>query len=511
MLVRTHAAKPRNRSALNSLVSAYLAESRSTIYLAGSRSGTITDCNNAFKSLVQPILPDPTGAAVWAVLTDAASMTLREVIEHSGDHVDQRILLTFKHSGLFECTIDVQPDGFALVGEAQLNGRLPQMKSHLALAAREFSRKTRALAETEAQYVRIAELISGIIFINKANGSVDYVSPQWYALTGAGPGAAEGDGWLDYIHPDDRPRLLRAQQTSLQELRRLELELRMRLADGTYHWFFCRSLPLTDREDRGMQWLGALIDIDAQKKNEQSLEMLTAQLREKNQDLMRSNQDLEQFAYAASHDLQEPLRSVSMFVQLLARKHADELDEDAHKLIEHASDGAKQMSKIISDLLTYSRLATSQAPPSRPVDLNVVLQWTLMNLATRIHENEAEITSDRLPTVAGDQSQMIQLFHNLLGNALKHRGPKAPRIHVSAAEHADGWVVSVADNGIGFPQEYADQIFGVFKRLQGKDVPGTGIGLAIVKRIVERHGGRVWATSEPDRGSAFSFTIPREL
>jgi PAS domain S-box-containing protein len=450
------------------------------------------------------------------MLTETACIALRDAITRPARRVEEHILLTFKPSESLECTVDVQSDGFALIGEPHpeqrlVNQRLVNMKSHLALAARELSRKTGARAEMESQYARIADLISGIIFTNRSDASVNYISPQWYTLTGAKPGAAEGIRWLDYIHPEDRVGLHAAWQARSADLRPLELELRVRRPDGSYRWFFCRSLPLRDKENGVVQWLGALTDIHAQKEKEQMLEMLTAQLRAKDQDLMRSRQDLEHFAYAASHDLQEPLRSVSTFVQLLARKHADRLDADAHELIEHASNGAKQMSKIISDLLAYSRLATSDTRPSGSVDLNVVLQWTLMNLATRIHENEAEITADRLPTVAGDQSQLIQLFHNLLGNALKHRGSKAPRIHVSATERPDHWVISFADNGIGFPQEYADQIFGVFKRLQGKDVPGTGIGLAMVKRIVERHGGTVWAESEPERGSTFSFTIPREF
>jgi light-regulated signal transduction histidine kinase (bacteriophytochrome) len=230
-------------------------------------------------------------------------------------------------------------------------------------------------------------------------------------------------------------------------------------------------------------------------------------LKEKTEELARSNRDLEQFAYVASHDLQEPLRMVTNYVQLLAKRYKGKLDPDADDFINFAVDGAIRMWKLINDLLTYSRVGT-QAKGLKPTDCENVLKHSLDNLKIAIEENEAVITHDPLPTVMGDHLQLGQLFQNLIGNAIKFRGEEPPRIHISASRNGSGWTFSVRDNGIGIAPEYVERIFVIFQRLHNREeYPGTGIGLAICKKIVERHGGDIWVESEVGKGTTFYFTL----
>lgn len=258
--------------------------------------------------------------------------------------------------------------------------------------------------------------------------------------------------------------------------------------------------------------VGIFEDITARRELERSLQEYRDHLEElvrtRTAALARSNADLEQFAYVASHDLQEPLRMVASFTQLLAKRYQGKLDADADEFISFAVDGANRMQRLINDLLAYSRLTTRMSPFGQ-VDCEKVLDSVITSLALAIDESGASITRDPLPTITGDPSQVGQVFQNLMTNAMKFASKEPSKIHISAELKESDWVFSVRDNGIGIDSDHHERIFVIFQRLKDKEgTSGTGIGLAICKKIVENHGGRIWVESRPGEGSTFFFTIP---
>jgi PAS domain S-box-containing protein len=274
-----------------------------------------------------------------------------------------------------------------------------------------------------------------------------------------------------------------------------------RPAAGDVAWVLVNAFPEIDANGKLRQIVVTFVDITQRRRAERQLQASAAEL-------ARSNKELEQFAYIASHDLQEPLRMVASYTQLLARRYRGRLDADADEFIRYAVDGANRMQTLISDLLAYSRVGT-RSSPFQPADCNRVLGQALANLSVAIQESRAVVMNAELPTVMADESQLVQLFQNLIGNAIKFRSAEPPRVSISATLKDRAWEFAVCDNGIGFDPQYAERIFVIFQRLHNRqDYPGTGIGLAICKRIVERHGGCIWVVSEVGKGTTFYFTVP---
>jgi light-regulated signal transduction histidine kinase (bacteriophytochrome) len=243
------------------------------------------------------------------------------------------------------------------------------------------------------------------------------------------------------------------------------------------------------------------VELDERRRAEQMLARYA-------EELERSNAELEQFAYVASHDLQEPLRMVASFTQLLGRRYRGKLDQDADEFIGFAVDGANRMQHLINDLLAYSRVGT-RGKPLVPTDCNAVFKQARDNLAKAVEETSTVIYQAPLPVVLGDEVQLLQVFQNLIANAIKFRGAESPQIQVTADRQGPNWVFAIRDNGIGIAPEHQERIFSIFQRLhQRSEYPGTGIGLAICKKVVERHGGRIWVESLPGKGSTFYFSIP---
>lgn len=279
---------------------------------------------------------------------------------------------------------------------------------------------------------------------------------------------------------------------------------------GGRRWLRTSKVPLHAADGTIIGMLGMFEDITEQKEAEQALRAASDALDLKAAELARSNRDLEQFAYIASHDLQEPLRSVAAYLDLLARRYGDRFDEDGTEFLAFATDGARRMQRMIRDLLAYSRVGT-RGREFEPTAADAALDTALVTLQLAVEDAGAVITRDPLPTVEADPAQLTGLFQNLLANAVKfHRPDVAPLVHVRAQATDGAWQFAVTDNGIGIPQDQRDRIFGLFQRLHpAREHAGSGIGLAICKRIVERHGGRIWVESAPGTGSTFFFTLPR--
>ncbi|MDY6833613.1 MAG: PAS domain S-box protein [Chloroflexota bacterium] len=332
-----------------------------------------------------------------------------------------------------------------------------------------------------------------------------YVHDEWGCLVEANDAAIARLGYThddlgtvyfhDIVHPDDLERAMGAIY-SMDDT----MEVRLVTKSGEIIWIDTFGILVADKQER-IRGLGIAQDITDRKRAEE-------ELRKRTEALERSNEELEQFAYVASHDLQEPLRMIGSYVQLLAKRYQGKLDADADDFIGYAVDGANRMQRMITDLLAYSRVGT-RGEPFQSADCETVLYQTLTNLQIAIEESGAVVTHDPLPIVMADSIQLGQLFQNLISNAIKFRSGETPYIHVSAVSDNDEWVFSVRDNGIGIELDYAKRIFVIFQRLHGKsEYGGTGIGLAICKRIVERHGGQIWVESDVGKGSVFYFSIP---
>jgi len=333
-----------------------------------------------------------------------------------------------------------------------------------------------------------------------------YLSPRWQKMLDYESDELLGrvSIWEELIHPEDQPWVMERLNAHLQDFSfPYEFDYRMRGKYGDWKWIGNFG-KVVGQDDSGKptRMAGLHKDIGDRKRNEEILQTI-------NRELRASNQELERFAYLASHDLREPLRMVISFTQLLAQKYAGKLDEDADHIIGFAVDGATRMEELINDLLEYSRVGKTDRA-FEITDCERVVDRVLNNLQLAIQETQVEINRVPLPTIMGDQRQLIQLWQNLIENAIVYRNQMTAKIEIAVEEQAEQWLFSVKDNGIGIDPQYHQRIFQIFQRLHTKqEYQGTGIGLAICHKIVERHGGKIWLESAVGAGATFYFTIPK--
>ncbi len=361
-----------------------------------------------------------------------------------------------------------------------------------------------ALRESETRFRSAFELAAIGRALIGLDGTFMLVNPSLCQMLGYDQTELLDKTWKDITCPDDIAIGPRAVKQLLNgEAPAVEFEYRICHRDGHVIWTFLSIVLIRDIDGHPLYMGVDCEDVSWRKQVEMALT-------EKNAQLARSNEELQQFAYVASHDLQEPLRMVTSYLQLLEKRYQNQLDEDAHEFIDYAVDGARRMKQLINDLLAYSRVGT-HGKPLVPTDMKQVLDRVLHDLQINIAESDAVITYDTLPTVIGDEGQLAQVFQNLLGNAIKFRSDVSPHIHVSVTNGAEEWQFGIRDNGIGIEPKFHNRVFEIFERLHTRgDYSGTGIGLAVCKKIIQRHGGRIWIESQFGQGATFYFTIPKK-
>jgi PAS domain S-box-containing protein len=354
--------------------------------------------------------------------------------------------------------------------------------------------------ESEERFRTLAAATFEGIIITE-NGRIVDVNEQLLAMLGRRRDELIGESISVFLVPEDRERVLRNLREGLEG----HLDYRMTRADGTVFYVEAHG-KMVDFKKHSVR-VTAIRDISQRKKAEESLVDARNSALRAARELARSNQDLEQFAHVTSHDLKEPLRMVTGFMGLLRDRYESQLDEKAREYIGFASDAAKRMQRLIDDLLEYSRVGRDEN--IEVVALSEVLDEAQANLSVAIRESGAAITRDPLPVIRANRTEMVQLFQNLLGNALKFRGGRKPESHIGAREESSGWVFTVRDNGIGIDPAYQGRLFKIFQRMHTAEAyPGSGVGLAICKKIVEQYGGRIGVQSEEGRGATFYFTLP---
>jgi PAS domain S-box-containing protein len=343
-------------------------------------------------------------------------------------------------------------------------------------------------------------------------------SDEAYRILGLPPGAIlpTWETFMQTVHPDDRAFVQRAADSVMRGGAPYNIDHRIVRTNGEERIVHSVAEMRFDSDGNPLEMIGTVHDITALKQADRDLratfEKLAASektLKKQTEELRRSNADLEQFAYVTSHDLREPLRMVTNYAELLDKRYKGKLDASADKYIGYMVEGAMRMQNLVADLLNYSRIGRAEESV-KVTDMNTLLEDVLKNIDASVKAANAEIVSDHLPTVRADPLLIRQVFQNLLSNAIKFRRPDvAPKVHLSAHQENNEWVFSVKDNGVGIDPQYAEKIFVIFQRLHSRsEFPGTGIGLAICKKIVERQGGKIWVESRPNNGSIFSFTLP---
>lgn len=377
--------------------------------------------------------------------------------------------------------------------------------------------------------IRQLNLAPVMLWMSDQGQEIAFVNHAWREYTGCAQEIPAGRCWYEQMHPEDVPSWVRVYDPAFSKRQGFSAEFRLQRRDGMFHWMSCQAMPRLDEAGQFLGFTGSCLDINDQRLNEEALERRVSErtlaLQQANFSLQQRNHELEQFAYVTSHDLQEPLRKIRIFVDMLLRQE-ESVDMDAERVqsLGRIKGSADRMAQLIKDLLTYSRLG-QDGHPFIPTDLNTVVLAALRDFDLRIEETGARVNVLSLPIIEAVPLQMNQLFYNLVGNALKFQRPgTAPTLRISSQALSAGdllqypsldqegvyYKIVVKDNGIGFNQAFVDKIFVIFQRLNPKDhFPGTGIGLAICRKIVQNHGGEIFAFGKENEGAEFHIVLPR--
>jgi len=372
------------------------------------------------------------------------------------------------------------------------------------------------LQKSQLLYQTLANISPVGIFSTDPYGATTYVNPKWCEISGLSADQAQGDGWLTNVHPDDKERIkegwlnsTRLQQSSFSDYRFVH-------ADGTLAWVMGQAVPEVNSENEVIGFIGTITDITGRKQSEEEIRNLNAELenriQERTSQLQAANKELESFSYSVSHDLRAPLRAISGFSEIIARRHRANLNEEGQHYFDNIVLASKHMGQLIDDLLNYARLGRTGVKREQ-VSLVNLLNEIGSNMENYIAEIHGELNiAENLPAVKGDHTLLSQVFTNLLDNAFKYHQPNVPpQVHLTYYNEDHHVVVKVSDNGIGIPKEHLEKIFNIFQRLHSEDeYPGTGIGLSTVRKSVELLGGSVWVESEPGEGSTFFVRLPKE-
>ncbi|MBV8833859.1 MAG: PAS domain S-box protein [Acidobacteriaceae bacterium] len=482
----------RKRTERSSLLLSAIVDSSDDAIISKDLNGVITSWNKSAQRLFGYTPDEAIGKTVAELLIPQDRQEEEPNILarlRRGERVDHfETIRRRKDGGLLDISLTISPvkdSAGTIVGASKIARDITDAK-----------RIRSALVESEARFRQLADAMPQMVWTARPDGYIDYYNERWYEFTGFSREVFGDASWVTAIHPEDMRATLEAYYTAIRSGQPYNFEHRLwDRSEERWRWFIGRALPIFDHSGRISKWFGTSTDIDPQKHVED--------------DLRRANEALEQFAFSASHDLQEPLRAIKIYGELLAKRHAEKLDPQALDYIRFLRDGAVRMEALVRDLLTYTE-ALKYDRSVEIADANAALRAALDNLSSAISESAAQVTADRLPSVPVSPTHLQQLFQNLVGNAVKYRSPeRIPTVRITAERQNGDWIFAVSDNGIGIDPQYKEHIFGLFKRLHTKnEYAGTGIGLAICRRIVDQYRGRIWVDSAPGQGSTFRFSLP---
>jgi PAS domain S-box-containing protein len=492
-LAITHDVTIRKRAEREALLLSAIVDSSDDAIISKDLNGVITSWNKSAERMFGHTAAEAIGQSVATLLIppdrlgEEPSILARLRSGERGEHFET--VRRRKDGALLDISLTVSP---VRNTQGEIVGA-----SKIARDISESRRIQAALLASEGRFRQLADTMPQIVWTAHPDGYVDYYNERWYEYTGFSRNTFGDSSWEAILHSEDLPKTREIYYAAIHSGQPYDIEYRlMDRKENRWRWFVGRAVPVRDAKGKIVKWFGTCTDIDEQKRVQD--------------ELRRANEDLEQFAFSASHDLQEPLRSVQIYSELLATRHGDSVNEEGQKFLTFVRKGATRMELLVRDLLIYTQVTKIEAPGGATADANEALASALDSLAGVISETGAEINADPLPSLSVQGTHLEQIFQNLIGNAIKYRNPGAPPIVHVTAERFDGhWILAVSDNGIGIAPAYKETIFGLFKRLHSSDeYSGTGIGLAICQRIVDRYNGRIWVESEPGRGSTFRFKLP---